>query len=89
MRAAGAVAPEEAFEDVGQVCLRDADAGVGDLDPHLRGRGGEAHEDLPARLGVADRVLEEVVEDLPHAVGVDEGAHGLLGKLHGQLELLV
>src|SRR6266487_2914139 len=60
--AAGAVGAEETLEHEGEVLLRDADAGIADLDPGFAGCRRKANVDSPAGIGIADRVLEKVVD---------------------------
>ncbi len=68
------LAAVEPLEDERQIRLGDADAGVRDREPRFARRGGDGHPDLPARLRVAQAVLDQVVEDLlqPAAVGEHE-----------------
>ena len=71
--AARALAAEEPLEDEGQVRLRDPDAGVGDRRSGPRpARRRRATTDPAARLGVPQRVLDEVVQHLLEASGVGE-----------------
>src|SRR6201999_2817915 len=81
---AGRVAAVEGVEDALVLARRDALAGVGDLDldparPALR-----PHRDAAVGGGVADRVLDQVVEDALHLLRVVLGDDLPLGQLGGE-----
>jgi hypothetical protein len=59
---AGGFAAVEGIEHVGQVAFGDAFAGIANFDLDAIGQGDGAEGDRAIRRGVADRVLEKVVE---------------------------
>src|SRR6476659_10498711 len=65
-----ALALAKALEDVRSELARDAFAGVDDRDLDLGVASRDAHLDLAAARRVADRVRQEVVDDLTQAIGV-------------------
>ena len=72
-RRARRVEPVEALEDAGRVGFGDAGALVEDLDHDAAVVAAGAHLDGAAARGVAHRVLEQVGDDLVHALGVAVG----------------
>src|SRR5690606_5921075 len=65
-----------ALEQVGQVVGGDTDAVVAHRQLDALVGGARGQDDLAAAGRVLDRVLDQVVEQLPHAVDVDTGHDG-------------
>jgi hypothetical protein len=70
---AGLVHPVEALEDAAQIGWRDSDAGV--PHPHCKqvGVALDGYVYAAARIGVFDRVVEQVEQDLLDGCGVGPG----------------
>src|SRR6202042_2909602 len=83
---AGRVAAVEGVEDALVLARRDALAGVGDLDLHLRRPALRPHRDAAVGGGVADRVLDQVVEDALHLLRVGLGDDFVVGQLGGEVD---
>src|SRR5258705_6845472 len=78
---AARVNPVEALEDAWQVLGGDAAAGIGDPHEHLIARGRCEHADTPARWRVAQRVVEQVGENLAECFRIDaDRAAGILDR---------
>ena len=71
----GGVAAVEALEDVRELFVGHALAGVGDADGHGVRGDGRRHVDAPPLGGVSERVGEQVAEDLGDALGVGSDRH--------------
>src|SRR6201999_4099330 len=78
---AGRVAAVEGLEDPLALARRDALAGVGDLDLHPARPALRPHRDAAVGRRVADRVLDQVVEDALHLLRVVLGDHLVIGQL--------
>src|SRR5258708_17700931 len=85
--AAGFVNPVEALENPGQMLGRDAGAVIADLQNRASvGAGRARHLDVRTLGRVLDRVLHQVLEDAPEAIGIGhDGGHGMVGAPEREL----
>ena len=80
----------EPLEDPRQLVARDADARVGHVHAHHVGRQRAGHADLSSQRRVLDRVVDQVVEDLPDRllVGQDQSLSIQAAGIKGERQVL-